>query len=195
MKDTERTKLLELIVFFLGNTKNCGLVKLFKLLYFLDMLHFKETGRPVTGLRYHALPYGPVPVDLYAEFRSPEPDLSRVLSITSPPAQDSESQAPTRTVIIPRVKLGTTHLTRREFRIANEVAEIFNDVTAAEISDISHSRNGPWDLAKKTGAGKWNVPINYFDSVNLDMGTGTGLPIDELKEMASEHEEIRGHFA
>ena len=90
MKALERKKLLEAMVFFLKNTKHCGAVKLFKLLYFLDMLHYRETGRPVTGLIYKALPYGPVPTDLYEEFSAPQRDLSGTIAISLPPPKNAE---------------------------------------------------------------------------------------------------------
>lgn len=83
MRDLERRKLFEAIGFFYKNTKKFGLVKLFKLLYFLDMLHFRETGRSVTGLVYTALPYGPVPLKLYAETTKPEADLAARKAVPS----------------------------------------------------------------------------------------------------------------
>ena len=45
-----REKLINAIIYFAQNTKYCGKIKLFKLLYFLDFWHFKQTGKSVTGL-------------------------------------------------------------------------------------------------------------------------------------------------
>ena len=195
MDALSRQKLFEAIEFFTRQTNNCGLVKLFKLLYYLDMLHFRELGRPVTGLTYKALPYGPVPHDLYDEIRNPKPDFGAAFTVTSPPSADSQSTEPKSTKIRPISSLGTAHLTKRELRIANEVADIFRDVTASEISDISHARNGPWDQAKKQGAGKWGIPIDYLDSININIGTGTAASLNELKERLEEYNEIRDHFS
>lgn len=193
MSTLERQKLFEAIGFFTSATKHCGLVKLFKLLYYLDMLHFRETGRPVTGLGYKALPYGPVPTDLYDEVKRPTADFSAHLLIQSPPGETTDE--PARTIITPKKALGTKHLTKRELRIASEIAEIFEDVNAKQISDISHARNGPWDNAKKRGAGKWSIPIDYFDSVNISFGTGEAASLEELRERASEYAEAKDHFA
>jgi uncharacterized phage-associated protein len=193
MNTLERQKLFEAIGFFTQATKHCGLVKLFKLLYYLDMLHFRETGRPVTGLSYKALPYGPVPTSLYDEVQKPSADFSAAISVQSPPGDVTDE--PARTIITPKKPLGTRHLTKRELRIASEVAEIFNEVNAKQISDVSHARNGPWDKAKKLGAGKWGIPIDYFDSINLDLGTGKGASLEELRERAADHAESRKHFA
>jgi uncharacterized phage-associated protein len=38
-----------------------------KLLYFLDFIHFKQTGKCVTGLDYYAWKRGPVPKKLFDE--------------------------------------------------------------------------------------------------------------------------------
>lgn len=196
MRDLERKKLFEAVAYFLANTKHAGLVKVFKLLYYLDMLHFRETGRSVTGLMYKALPYGPVPTDLYHEVRQPPADMAEALEITAPPPQDPNdpSAAKPRTVIKAK-KIAAGFLTKREQRIASEVAEIFRDVTAEQISDISHARNGPWDLAKNAGKGKWGYPISFFDSVNLAFGSGKVRSLDELRLRDAEYEEIRKHFA
>jgi len=194
MLNLERQKLFEAILFFLKNTKYCGLVKLFKLLYYLDMLHFRETGRSVSGLLYKALPYGPVPTALYDELGNPPPDLAQVISITSPPPKDSESTTPPLTIIKARKHFNSNYLTKREQRIANEIAEIFRDVKAEDISDISHARNGPWDLAKKRGHGKWNQIIDYLDSLNLSIGSGQPISFELLKAREEEFLEARRFF-
>lgn len=46
----ERQKLVEAVLYFATNVKKLGKVKLFKLLYFLDFEHFRDTGRSVTGM-------------------------------------------------------------------------------------------------------------------------------------------------
>jgi len=63
-----RQKLIHAVVFFASNTKYCGKVKLFKLLYLLDFGHFRQTGRSVTGLDYLAWKFGPVPLALAQEW-------------------------------------------------------------------------------------------------------------------------------
>ena len=46
-----------------------------------DFLHFKETGKSVTGLEYFAWEQGPVPKALYYELDEMKPDLKAVISI------------------------------------------------------------------------------------------------------------------
>jgi len=42
--DHDREKLLNAVVYFVKETKHCGVTKLVKLLYYLDFFHFKEAG-------------------------------------------------------------------------------------------------------------------------------------------------------
>lgn len=63
----QQDKLEQVVVFFGHNMRKLGKVKLFKLLYFLDFEHFRDTGRSVTGLDYFAWKMGPVPKSLFEE--------------------------------------------------------------------------------------------------------------------------------
>lgn len=65
-----REKLENAIAYFSRNTHYCHTLKLFKLLYFLDFEHYRQTGGSVTGLDYHALPMGPVPRALLDEVKN-----------------------------------------------------------------------------------------------------------------------------
>lgn len=195
MSAMQRQKLFEAMAFFQNNTKNCGLVKTFKLLFFLDALHFRETGRSVTGLDYKALPYGPVPTALYDELKAPAGDLAEAFSITSPPASEA-STLPPPTQIKARRKIEPVALTTRELRIASEVAEIFREASANDISEISHKRNGPWDKARIAGAGKWGIPIDFLDAANLRMGSKARVEVsrDDLAQRSEEYAEVRRIF-
>ena len=57
------SKLKAIILYFCENTdsKFLGKVKLMKLFYFLDFLHVKQYGAPVTYDRYVKLEHGPIP--------------------------------------------------------------------------------------------------------------------------------------
>lgn len=77
LKNHEREKLLNAIIFFAQNTRNLGKVKLWNLLYFLDFQHYRDVGRSVTGLQYFAWPKGPVPVELQNEVEQPEQTCSK----------------------------------------------------------------------------------------------------------------------
>jgi len=60
----ERERIQNLPLYFVQNTKYVSTTKLCKLLYFLDMEVYVQTGFSVTNLQYRAKSRGPVP-DVY----------------------------------------------------------------------------------------------------------------------------------
>ena len=94
-----REKLINVIVFFASNTEHCGKVKLFKLLYLFDFVHFRQTGRSVTGLDYRAWKMGPVPLELMQEWEDLEADLAKAIDIVPEPVIDF-----IRERVVPKVK-------------------------------------------------------------------------------------------
>ena len=65
LQDLAKEKRINAIRFFCRHTRKLTETKLYKLLYFLDFLHFKEVGRPVTDLEYFAWDYGPAPYETF----------------------------------------------------------------------------------------------------------------------------------
>ena len=176
-----REKLLNAILYFLRHTKYCGKTKLFKLLYFADFLHFKETGKSITGLDYYAWQHGPYPKSLADEFKTPQDDLKRTIAII-PSEPDSNNSF---TDIRPKGKFDKNYFTKREFRILERVAEIFKEVQAEQIREASHLKNHPWDVTIKIKGE--HEKIDYM--LALDNTPGS-LNVEEVKERIAEKEEI-----
>ncbi|EKD94605.1 MAG: hypothetical protein ACD_26C00020G0001 [uncultured bacterium] len=55
------TKIKAILLYFSNHTKYLGKIKLMKLFYFLDFMHVKEYGLPVTFDTYYHLEKGPIP--------------------------------------------------------------------------------------------------------------------------------------
>src|SRR5947209_11343888 len=87
----DREKLLNALAYFIENTSWYGKTKLYKLLYFLDFEHFKETGRSVTGLDYFAWEMGPVPAALQNEIENPKPDFDASFEIDIKPEKKGKT--------------------------------------------------------------------------------------------------------
>jgi uncharacterized phage-associated protein len=201
--DERRTKLIEAIVFFVANTKHCGMLKLFKLLYYLDYHHFRETGRDVTGLAYYAYPYGPVPKELHEQFKNKAGDIADQFVINENTQISDEYEIPTidnepngawspnrRYVpsrIKPKKRFTKKHLTVRELRIAEHLAEIFKEATADQMSDVSHQKGGPWSLALKN---RGERALIDFMSTLVPMHDGNYLSEEGLIEQVKENEEL-----
>jgi uncharacterized phage-associated protein len=135
-----REKLLNAIVYFSKHTSLCGITKLFKLLYFLDFEHYKQTGRSVTGLDYFAWKMGPVPVDLYEEIPIPEPDLAEKVKITPVKTKYNNPMF----LIEAKGEFDPSNFTRRELEILQRLAERYDLSNADEMIEATHVETLPW---------------------------------------------------
>jgi uncharacterized phage-associated protein len=177
--DHKREKLLNAIVYFLKNTKHCGKTKIFKLLYFLDFLHFKETAQSVTGLRYSAWDNGPAPADLFQELKCPEEDFEKCIFVPKDTGSGEFFG------MKPKQRFDDTHFSERQLRLLEELAFIFKEVQADDIVEVSHLPNQPWDKTIKTkGLG---AEIDYFLAID---DTDRSLSLEEVKERVQEIQEI-----
>lgn len=151
----QREKLINAIVYFATNTRYCGKVKLFKLLYLLDFTHFRETGRSVTGLDYLAWKMGPVPSDLVQEWDQLELDMAAAIAVVPEPVIDY-----VRERVEPKVAFDDSHFTKRELRVMEELAAQFRDGLTKPLISFTHTEFGPWDKIWDSGRGN-NERIPY----------------------------------
>lgn len=178
-----REKLINAILYFLRNTKSCGKTKLLKLLYFLDFMHFRETGKSVTGLEYYAWDFGPVPIELYSELGNPAPDLNDAIFL--PPEIGGREFVDLRA----KKPINPKFFTKRELRILEEVAYIFKTAKAEEIVEASHLPTHPWDRTVRTKG--YGGKIDYM--LALD-NTNKSLPSEEVEERIKDRENIKRAF-
>ncbi|MFZ5450575.1 MAG: type II toxin-antitoxin system antitoxin SocA domain-containing protein [Thermodesulfobacteriota bacterium] len=182
--DFARQKLLNALVFFIKNTRNCGKTKIFKLLFYLDFIHFKQTAKPVTGLIYNAFPWGPVPADLFNEFEKPPADLQKFLFIPKiAPGEFCHLR------IKKGVKFDPLYFSKRELRIMNQVAEIFYEAIAEDMTNVTHLPNDPWDKTIKSKGEK--AEIDYMLSFD---NTEQSLSRERAQEILDEMKEVRSLF-
>ena len=176
-----RAKLLNAIIYFAQNTNFCGKTKLMKLLFFLDFLHFRETGKPVTGLDYFAWKKGPVPRALFDEISNQmQPDMAEAIKVA--PIDKFQK-------IVAKKRFNDEFFTPRETRILESVSFIFKDARAEDMVEISHLPNAPWEKTLKE-KGEWQK-IDYL--LALD-DTTRSLSIDEAKEIMEEIAETHRIF-
>jgi len=178
-----REKLLNAIIYFLQNTKYCGKTKLFKLLYYLDFMHFRETGRSVTGLDYYAWQFGPFPKVLADDINKPPDDLREKISIQCTP-DDSNF-----TCMKPRKKFDDTFFTKRELKILENVAFIFKEAKAEDIVEASHLPSHPWDKTIHRKGEK--TKIDY--TLALD-DSDASLSLEEVLERLKDKEGLKKAF-
>jgi uncharacterized phage-associated protein len=176
--DHSREKLLNLIAYFVKNTKKCQKTKLFKLLYFADFRHFKETGRSITGLKYYAWEKGPVPTALFEEMKQPKQDFMD--SFTVVPAEDIGID------IIVKKPANMKHFTKREMKIIEDTAFIFKEAFAKDMVECTHLPNEPWSTTLKN-KGK-SAEIDYV--LALD-NTKESISQKEYEQREADFEEVK----
>jgi uncharacterized phage-associated protein len=173
-----REKLINAIIYFADHTKYCGKTKLLKLLYFLDFTHFKQMGKSVTGLDYFAWQMGPVPKELFEELSgNMKPDMSA--SIHDLPAGEGFQQ------IRPKKKFDSQYFSKKEIKLLEELAFIFEDAKADAMVESTHLKNEPWDRTlKEKGEFK---RIDYMLAIDSDI---VSIPYNEAKERVQERSEM-----
>jgi len=179
----DREKLLNAMVYFAKNTKYCGRLKIFKLLYLLDFEHFKEIGRSVTGLNYVAWDNGPVPRKLYYEMKSPPKDITDKISI------DPRETVHEQPLMLNSAKtdFDPSHFSRREIRLLDMVSQQCRDLKEEDIKELTHSKKEPWHQVYEVEGNKnKEIPYEYGvceDDLGLirDMATKNKEMIDNYK--------------
>lgn len=176
-----RRKLLNAVLFFAKNTKYVNLTKLSKLLYFLDFTHFRQTGYPSIGLKYYTFQKGPVPKDFWLEIKDgnvPEDfrDKLALIPRTDDFAPDYK-ELEIRAIETPDLSV----FTPRETKILENLAFIYKDARAWQISEVSHLPKQPWDITIKRD-GK-NRPIDYL----LAIDEKPKVSLDEARDSLKEH--------
>jgi uncharacterized phage-associated protein len=156
----QREKLVNAALYFARNTENFGLIKLFKLLYFLDFEHYKDIGRSVTGLEYEAWELGPVPEKLNSEIKQgAEQDLLDALNI------DLRSFADDKKYYKITAKRRENHMvfSPREEEIMKRLVSDFKFHTAEQMTEATHLPNLPWFQVWRDGEGEG-------DDIPYDLG-------------------------
>ena len=179
-----RQKLLNSVLFFAQNTKHLNLSKISKLLYFLDFMHFKQTGYPSIGLKYYTFRKGPVPKDFWLELidgNVPDDFMGKFALI---PRTDDFAPDYKELEIRATEPPDLSFFTPREVKIMKDLAFIYKDARAWQISDVSHLPRQPWDITVK-GKG-WNQPIDYL----LAIDDKSKVSLDEARDSLKEHFEV-----
>lgn len=181
-------KLRNSIIYFVKNTRYLGVTKLMKLLYFLDFFHYSNTGRSVTGLRYHAWDLGPVPVDVWTELRvgNGALHLDTVVKTEKKSGRNGNEFIAIKAVE-PSASVDEDVFTDRELHFLQQVSEVFRDSTAEQMVEATHLPNHPWDVTFNT-KGK-DVLIDYELAL---IGVQPPEVIDNIREWQDNRLEVEG---
>ena len=107
--------------------------KMNKLLFYVDFINYKRYGYGVTGLTYRALQFGPVP-DSWAKVYGSLQDLCMNEHVY-PSGQSG--------ILLDNIsKTESYNLSDQELKTVEDVCQLFSELTAGEISEISHKEKG-----------------------------------------------------
>lgn len=189
LTNTYRQKLLNAVIYFARKVKNPSKVKIFKLLYFIDFDHFKQTGQSITNLDYYAYDFGPVPLDFYREISENKvpKDFSQYLALMPFTSEESGKQGALFKVK-EKKQYDLSVFTPRQQKIIEKYADIFRDVDAKLISDISHLKNHPWDKTIKEKG--YREKIDY----TLALDDEAKVSLEDALEAVKEREEMLKAF-
>lgn len=133
LRNRNREKLIQAIVYLAHNTRALGKIKLFKLLYLLDFEHFRQTGRSITGMEYRAWKMGPVPIELMQEWDELELDLADAITIQPTKVIDYE-----RYEVKANIAFDPSFFSKRELSLMDQVATRYRDTLSEKMIDVTH---------------------------------------------------------
>jgi len=142
-------KFINCIIFFAQNTnpKKLGILKLNKLLYYMDFKHYREYGRPILGDIYIKMQHGPVPsfsYNLFQAFRNREDGkiiqkLGDSIELKSLKVKDLYIEA-----IFPKREFDKSIFSASELEIMTKVAKKYSQDTGSAMSRKTHKADTPW---------------------------------------------------
>lgn len=136
-------KLNNAILFFAKNTNRCYKTKLIKLLYYLDFIHFEQTGSSVTNIIYEAWEMGPYNKNLSEMISSPNVEQINYFIPETIIYDDYEG-----ILIKPNnnIDVDFDEFSNREIRLMNEIANEFKNHSAKDMIKATHLESNPWDI-------------------------------------------------
>lgn len=123
-------KLRNMVVFFASKLNGVFETKMNKLLFYSDFLHYKHYAKGISGLRYQAITFGPVPVNYGTIYESLVEGVHKELKEVSGGYVGS--------VINTDTDFDPLLFTEAELQAMQTVLNQFGDLSATRISDESH---------------------------------------------------------
>jgi hypothetical protein len=152
----DRSKLKALILYAASkcSPSQLGAVKLHKLLYYSDMLHYADVGTPITGATYRKRPYGPTCDSLLPVLRELEQaGAIKIRKVDYFGYSKAEYEA--------IEKPDLSRFSNEELSLVNEVIEfVCSENTAKTISELSHAL--PWEMVEFGDALPYHNALHLF---------------------------------
>lgn len=120
-------KLASVIGYFANFSSYLYKVKLMKLLWYADAVHFKRYGRSITGLVYRHMPYGALPLG-----------YDEIIHLPTVKVQEEITHDDISYKILPNAEVNISNFTLEELNVLEMITSKFKDYRAKEIVDYMH---------------------------------------------------------
>ncbi|HEY1046457.1 MAG TPA: type II toxin-antitoxin system antitoxin SocA domain-containing protein [Bacteroidia bacterium] len=135
-KKPDLNRLREMVVFF-SNKMKPWKTQMNKLLFYADFICYKNTGYSMSGMRYRAIPLGPVPNNFNSLFEY----LANQAYIQIE-ATDFHESIGERLLSTPKYKFNSELFSDKELEILNTVYKKFKSISTKRIIEMSHKEKG-----------------------------------------------------
>ncbi len=157
---------LNALLYVANRTERRDIHKIFKILYFADMAHLYKYGRAITGDKYIAMKYGPVPSSIY--------DMVKIVRGDSWYVMDELKAffaVHDKLYLEPLRDADTSYLSESDINELNDAIDRYSSIDFKEMTQLSHG--SAWE---KT----WKNPSN--DEISVE---------DILRECHADEEYIQ----
>lgn len=181
-------RLVSAIQYFSKNVKYPSKTKMFKLLYFMDIEHIKETGLPITNLEYYTWDYGPVPRSVWHDLKdgyNPKyfSGFVKLIPINYD-EEDESTKLEFRCIKSPDMSV----FTPRQIKIIEKITLIYKEARSIEISKISHEIKKPWSITKEQKG------MNKIIDLTLALEDSDPISKEDAERLISERKEMIYNF-
>ena len=152
------SKIGNLLAYISSKIEDINLRKLIKLVFLIDEESVRSRGISVTWLTYYAWEKGPVAPCIY-EIKDRGGIFSKYISVH----RNREEK-----VII-------TQFSKKELRLIDSIIDKYGQLSADDLSEITHKPGGLWDIAKKkynpnfkSSNGRSDIKLNLKDLIEGD---------------------------
>lgn len=130
-KKPDFQKISQVIAYFNGNIEMFK-TKLNKLLFYADFTMYQRTGHSITGIRYRAIPFGPVPADYEKLYLKLQDDQKiNIVEIGFDNGNYGE-------LIESNQKLELETFSEKEKNVLDDIVNKFKGLTTKQVVEISH---------------------------------------------------------
>jgi len=147
------SKLKNIMLYFIEKCGSIYNTKMNKLLFYTDFMSYKMSGYGMTGLAYKAIQFGPVPVRWDRVYGLMDDIYPEIVEFSS---------GNCGTKLCSALSPDYSYFSPEELSILDTIQNKFKDISASEISELSHNENA-WIKYYNT-----NQMIDYKEAFSLE---------------------------